>query len=115
MYVIFLYLKKEKKYLFLGLTCWKVVHIFAAFQPVALCDIEGVESIQVSREDEVTRRVLLNLKDPDKEVGIYPANFQSQQHRAKAYFMRTEASYSALLQLDQWHLIACKSFYPRLG
>jgi hypothetical protein len=29
-----------------------------------------VESIQVSREDEVTRRVLLNLKDPDKEVSI---------------------------------------------
>jgi hypothetical protein len=29
-----------------------------------------VESIQVSREDEVTRRVLLNLKDPDKEVSF---------------------------------------------
>ena len=43
---------------------------FGVFQPVALCDIEGVESIQVSREDEVTRRVLLNLKDPDKEVSI---------------------------------------------
>jgi hypothetical protein len=42
--------------------------IFAALQPVALCDIEGLESIQVSREDEVTRRILLNLKDPDKEV-----------------------------------------------
>lgn len=35
--------------------------------PLNLCDIEGLSSISVSREDEVNRRVDIQLKDPDKE------------------------------------------------
>ena len=33
-----------------------------------LCEIVGMEHVEVSKEDEVTRRVNLHLKDPDKEV-----------------------------------------------
>ena len=34
-----------------------------------LCDIEGLSSIAVSKEDEVNRRVDIQVKDPSKEVG----------------------------------------------
>ena len=35
-----------------------------------LCDIEELHHVEVTKEDEVTRRVNLHLKDPDKEVNI---------------------------------------------
>ena len=42
--------------------------IFPPFQPLNLCDIEGVSGISVSKEDEVNRRVDIQIKDPAKEV-----------------------------------------------
>ena len=39
-------------------------------QPLNLCDIEGVSGISVSKEDEVNRRVDIQIKDPAKEVNI---------------------------------------------
>lgn len=39
-----------------------------SLQPEALCEIEQVTSARVSREDELSCRVELSLKDPDKEV-----------------------------------------------
>ena len=41
-----------------------------SFQPLNLCDIEGVSGISVSKEDEVNRRVDIQIKDPAKEVNI---------------------------------------------
>ena len=41
---------------------------YFALQPLALCDIEGLGSIAVSKEDEVNRRVEVQLKDTEKEV-----------------------------------------------
>ena len=41
---------------------------FCSFQPLNLCDIEGVSGISVSKEDEVNRRVEIQIKDPAKEV-----------------------------------------------
>ena len=38
------------------------------FQPLNLCDIEELSSIAVSKEDEVNRRVDIQVKDPNKEV-----------------------------------------------
>ena len=42
--------------------------MFVCFQPLNLCDIEGVSGISVSKEDEVNRRVDIQIKDPAKEV-----------------------------------------------
>ena len=39
------------------------------FQPLNLCDIEGLSSIAVSKQDEVNMRVDIQVKDPSKEVG----------------------------------------------
>ena len=39
------------------------------FQPLNLCDIEGLSSIAVSKQDEVKMRVDIQVKDPSKEVG----------------------------------------------
>ena len=39
-------------------------------QPLNLCDIEGVSGISVSKEDEVNRRVDIQIKDPAKELNI---------------------------------------------
>ena len=44
--------------------------MFSSFQPLNLCDIEGVSGISVSKEDEVNRRVEIQIKDPAKEVYI---------------------------------------------
>ena len=44
--------------------------MFVSFQPLNLCDIEGVSGISVSKEDEVNRRVDIQIKDPAKEVYI---------------------------------------------
>ena len=38
------------------------------FQPQNLCDIENVVSLDISRDDEVHKKVDIALKDPDKEV-----------------------------------------------
>ena len=37
-------------------------------QPQNLCDIEQVTRIEVSKEDEVSYKIDIHLKDPDKEV-----------------------------------------------
>ena len=42
--------------------------MFSSFQPLNLCDIDGVSGISVSKEDEVNRRVDIQIKDPAKEV-----------------------------------------------
>ena len=42
--------------------------MFSFFQPLNLCDIDGVSGISVSKEDEVNRRVDIQIKDPAKEV-----------------------------------------------
>lgn len=39
-----------------------------SFQPQNLCDIEQVTRIEVSKEDEVSYKIDIHLKDPDKEV-----------------------------------------------
>ena len=33
-----------------------------------LCDIEEVASVVVSKEDEISQKVEIHLRDPDKEV-----------------------------------------------
>ena len=50
------------------LLTYKPELIFPPFQPLNLCDIEGVSGISVSKEDEVNRRVDIQIKDPAKEV-----------------------------------------------
>ena len=40
-------------------------------QPQNLCDIEQVTRIEVSKEDEVSHKIDIHLKDPDKEVCTY--------------------------------------------
>ena len=48
--------------------------MFFVFQPLNLCDIEGLSSIVVSKEDEVNMRVDIQVKDPSKEVGTFVFN-----------------------------------------
>ena len=38
------------------------------FQPLNLCDIEHVCSVVVTKEDQISQKVSINLKDPEKEV-----------------------------------------------
>ena len=38
------------------------------FQPLNLCDIEEVASVLVSKEDEISQKVDIELRDPEKEV-----------------------------------------------
>ena len=38
------------------------------FQPLNLCDIEQATSVVVSKEDELSQKIEVQLKDPDKEV-----------------------------------------------
>ena len=49
-------------------TCLIVRTNVFLFQPLNLCDIDGVSGISVSKEDEVNRRVDIQIKDPAKEV-----------------------------------------------
>ena len=39
-----------------------------SFQPLNLCDIEEVASVVVSKEDEISQKVDIELRDPEKEV-----------------------------------------------
>ena len=39
-------------------------------QPQNLCDIEQVTRIDVTKEDELSQKLDIQLKDPDKEVSI---------------------------------------------
>ena len=39
-----------------------------SFQPLNLCDIEEVASVLVSKEDEISQKVDIELRDPEKEV-----------------------------------------------
>ena len=41
---------------------------FFCFQPLNLCDIEEVASVLVSKEDEISQKVDIELRDPEKEV-----------------------------------------------
>ena len=46
-----------------------LTYFFCLFlQPQNLCDIEQVTRIEVSKEDEVSYKIDIHLKDPDKEV-----------------------------------------------
>ena len=38
------------------------------FQPLNLCDIEEVASVLVCKEDEISQKVDIELRDPEKEV-----------------------------------------------
>ena len=40
----------------------------SCFQPLNLCDIEEVVSVLVSKEDEISQKVDIELRDPEKEV-----------------------------------------------
>ena len=42
--------------------------IFLIFQPLNLCDIEQITSAIVTKEDEISQKIDIQLKDPDKEV-----------------------------------------------
>ena len=44
------------------------VIVFFCFQPLNLCDIEEVASVLVSKEDEISQKVDIELRDPEKEV-----------------------------------------------
>ena len=59
--------------------CWNVRSIFNFrpiylpfhfFQPLNLCDIEQVTSVLVTKEDEISQKVDIQLKDPEKEVSV---------------------------------------------
>lgn len=39
-----------------------------SLQPYNLCDIEEATGVVVSKEDEISQKVEIQLKDPDKEV-----------------------------------------------
>ena len=41
---------------------------FILLQPTNLCDIEQVTRIDVTKEDELSQKLDIQLKDPDKEV-----------------------------------------------
>ena len=45
--------------------------IFLIFQPLNLCDIEQITSAIVTKEDEISQKIDIQLKDPDKEVNTY--------------------------------------------
>ena len=50
------------------------IKIFIAlfiFQPLNLCDIEQITSAIVTKEDEISQKIDIQLKDPDKEVNTY--------------------------------------------
>ena len=52
-------IKKLQKFVNMRLSC---------FQPLNLCDIEEVVSVLVSKEDEISQKVDIELRDPEKEV-----------------------------------------------
>ena len=58
------------------------IHHF--FQPLNLCDIEQITSVVVTKEDEISQKIDIQLKDPDKEV----SNFVSISNniQPKTYF-----------------------------
>lgn len=65
----------------------------SSLQPEALCEIEQVTSARVSREDELSCRVELSLKDPDKEVSttsLYDFFTQSEKKRFVKVFLLAE-------------------------
>lgn len=43
-----------------------------SLQPLTLCNVEDITSLNVRREDELTQFVEIRLKDPDREVGPEP-------------------------------------------
>lgn len=43
-------------------------HFLFSLQPLTLCNIEDITSLNVRREDELTQYVEIRLKDPDKET-----------------------------------------------
>ena len=46
----------------------KYLLLFFIFQPLNLCDIEQITSAIVTKEDEISQKIDIQLKDPDKEV-----------------------------------------------
>ena len=44
------------------------LHFLLSLQPLTLCNIEDITSLNVRREDELTQYVEIRLKDPDKET-----------------------------------------------
>jgi hypothetical protein len=42
--------------------------LFYFLQPLNLCDIDEATSVIVSKEDDLSKKVEITLKDPDKEV-----------------------------------------------
>lgn len=40
-------------------------------QPMMIADVDDLSGISVSREDDLSQRVELRLKDPDREVRLY--------------------------------------------
>ncbi len=38
------------------------------FEPLNLCDIEQITSVVVTKEDEISQKIDIQLKDPDKVV-----------------------------------------------
>ena len=49
----------------------KCLLLFFIFQPLNLCDIEQITSAIVTKEDEISQKIDIQLKDPDKEVNTY--------------------------------------------
>ena len=49
----------------------KYLLLFFIFQPLNLCDIEQITSAIVTKEDEISQKIDIQLKDPDKEVNTY--------------------------------------------
>ena len=45
----------------------KCLLLFFIFQPLNLCDIEQITSAIVTKEDEISQKIDIQLKDPDKE------------------------------------------------
>ena len=46
----------------------KYLLLFYIFQPLNLYDIEQITSAIVTKEDEISQKIDIQLKDPDKEV-----------------------------------------------